>query len=129
MASSVEMRLPLVDHRLVETVIGLRKGTRDYKLGPKAWLRAAARNWLPEWALARPKRGFTPPMALWMAALEKGYAGDLKDGYLASSGLFNDASFLERSRDPFSREATVSMPFRLLVLESWSRAMASAVGR
>jgi len=51
MASSVELRLPLVDHRLVETVVGLRKAQPDLHLLPKAWLTEAVKDVVPTWAL------------------------------------------------------------------------------
>ncbi len=35
MASSVELRLPLLDRRLVETVVGLCKARSDVRLPPK----------------------------------------------------------------------------------------------
>ncbi|HYP54398.1 MAG TPA: asparagine synthase-related protein, partial [Pyrinomonadaceae bacterium] len=69
MASSVEMRLPLLDRRLVETIVGLRKAKSDVRLPAKTWLREAVRGVLPEWVLNRPKRGFAPPVAEWHAAL------------------------------------------------------------
>src|SRR6185436_5591890 len=47
MASSIELRLPLVDFKLVEKVIGLRKGRSDLGLTPKAWFRDAVRDLVP----------------------------------------------------------------------------------
>ena len=60
MASSVELRLPLVDYRLVETVIGLRKTIPDHRVHPKMWLREALKAMVPDWVINRPKRGLTP---------------------------------------------------------------------
>ncbi len=60
MSTRVECRLPFVDYRLVETVLGLRMRTEDWSLPPKHWLRGAATAYLPQEVLNRPKRGFTP---------------------------------------------------------------------
>jgi hypothetical protein len=44
MASPIELRLPLVDWRLVETVVGLCRTYPYHRLGPKAWFKAAVRG-------------------------------------------------------------------------------------
>jgi asparagine synthase (glutamine-hydrolysing) len=54
MAASVESRLPLVDYRLVETVIGLHKTYPLEAAGPgKQWLREAMGELLPDFVLSR----------------------------------------------------------------------------
>ena len=67
MASSVELRLPFMDHRLVETVIGLRRHATDAGLPAKAWLKAAAGDLVPPNILDRRKQGFAPPVRQWHA--------------------------------------------------------------
>jgi asparagine synthase (glutamine-hydrolysing) len=125
MAASVEMRLPLVDHRLVETVMGLRKHQTDCRLPPKTWLKEASALLLPEWVLARQKRGFTPPVARWEQAVLQRYGDDLLDGYLVNAGLLRPEAM--RALIPNRRPAhgSVSLAQKLVILESWCRAMAS----
>ena len=82
MASSVELRLPLVDHRLVETVIGLRKARSDWNLAPKSWMRAALQGVLPEWVMSRPKKGFSPPVRDWHRELFGLMVETLRAGFL-----------------------------------------------
>jgi asparagine synthase (glutamine-hydrolysing) len=62
MASALELRLPLLDHRLVEAVARLAPALRERK----RLLRAVARRLLPAEIVDRPKRGFNPPMGLWL---------------------------------------------------------------
>ncbi|MFN9546995.1 MAG: asparagine synthase (glutamine-hydrolyzing) [Cyanobacteriota bacterium] len=63
MASSLELRVPFLDHRLVE--IALRVPQRLH--GPaKGLLREACRDLFPSGYLQRPKQGFTLPMRPWM---------------------------------------------------------------
>ncbi|MEO3237506.1 asparagine synthase-related protein, partial [Parabacteroides distasonis] len=62
MSNSVELRLPLLDYKLVETIIGLRKSNSDIYGTPKKVLKDVARDMLPEWLFNIPKRGFTPPV-------------------------------------------------------------------
>lgn len=63
MASSLELRVPFLDHRLVE--LALRLPQRFH--GPaKALLREACQDLFPAGYLNRPKQGFTLPMRPWM---------------------------------------------------------------
>lgn len=121
MASGVELRLPLVDHRLVETVLGLRKNHPDHELPPKAWLRAAIGDLLPPWALTRPKRGFQPPMHDWHAGLFRQYGGLLRDGYLVQTGVLTPRAGRDLSRGEFPVDAVAPLCFKALVLEMWAR--------
>lgn len=54
MASSVETRLPFLDYKFVELVIGLRKHKADQMMGHKYWLKAALKGILSEEVLSRP---------------------------------------------------------------------------
>lgn len=125
MASSVEMRLPLLDRFLVETVVGLRKARTDVRLPPKTWLREAVRDLLPPWVLQRPKRGFAPPVGEWHAALFDAYGGDLRDGYLAQSGVLSRESAARLAAGPFPDGLTSPLSFKALVLEEWCRGMSA----
>lgn len=117
MASSVELRLPLVDYRLVETVIGLRKTDSDYRLSPKTWLKEAIKDILPDWVLSRRKRGFEPPVQKWRQALLGEYAHLLDDGYLVQMGILDTAKI----RSLYLNRQLADLSFKALVLEIWSR--------
>ncbi len=121
MASSVELRLPLVDHVLVETVIGLRKTATDVHLPPKTWLRSVARDVLPRWALERPKRGFAPPTRLWHDRLFAEYGDSLSDGYLVQSGVLSHEGACHLAQGDFAPNAVAPLSFKALVLEQWCR--------
>ena len=123
MASSVEMRLPLIDYRLVETVVGLRKTKSDVKLSPKYWLREAVKDVLPAWVLNRPKRGFEPPTREWHDALFAAYGDSLRDGYLVQSDILNFESAARLAAGEFSDNAVSPLSFKALVLEQWCRQM------
>lgn len=117
MASSVEMRLPLLDIKLVELVMGMRNnGLADWQLPHKALLIEALENILPADVLKRGKQGFTPPVQRWMQCIVRSFSPLLKDGYLGSSGIVDPASLSMRS---------VSLPletqYKLVLLECWAR--------
>jgi asparagine synthase (glutamine-hydrolysing) len=65
MAHALELRLPLLDHRLVEAVGRIHPDLR-FMRGKKTLLRAVAARLLPRSIASRPKRGFNPPLGVWM---------------------------------------------------------------
>lgn len=128
MASSIELRLPLVDHGLVETVIGLRKQQpNDFQLPAKSWFKAALIGILPEWVLNRPKRGFAPPVHDWHRAIFATYGKNLKDGVLVEMDILKPESADELSEGVFPNNAIVPLSFKALVLEIWCRQMSQTL--
>ena len=128
MAHSVEARMPLVDYRLIETVIGLRKAGAGGLEGPKAWLRAAAAGLLPPEVLTRPKRGFQPPIYEWHAALFTHYGPLLRDGALVRHGILSRAGAEAVSVMQAPPGGYHWLPFAVLVLEVWCREMEALIG-
>ncbi|XAT72672.1 asparagine synthase (glutamine-hydrolyzing) [Rhodopseudomonas sp. P1] len=130
MTNSVELRLPFVDYKLVELVIGLRKthaSDPDYLRFPKPWLRGAMQGILPEFIIDRPKQGFAPPLMEWHNALFKAYGHYLDGGYLVQSGVLTEQAGAELSAGPFPRGAIAPISFKALVLEIWCREMTKLV--
>lgn len=125
MATSVEVRSPLLDHKLVEAVIGLRKVQPDDQLPPKQWLRDAAARVLPDWVLRRRKRGFTPPVAQWEAMLKERHMDDVCDGLLIAAGVLAPGRVKQIMECPTPPHASTSLVFKVMVLESWCRQMAA----
>jgi asparagine synthase (glutamine-hydrolysing) len=123
MASSIELRLPLLDHRLVETVIGLRKAQTDVDQPAKAWFKAALKDVLPDDVINRRKRGFSPPVMEWHRALFAAYGASLADGYLREHEVLTEESAQALSLGPFPSDSTTPLSFKALVLEQWCRRM------
>jgi asparagine synthase (glutamine-hydrolysing) len=72
MAVSLEMRVPFLDHELVEYVLGLPCEVKKRYAGVKGLLLEACRDLLPPAVYDRPKAGFVLPMKQWMRGpLEK----------------------------------------------------------
>ena len=65
MAHALEIRVPFLDHRLVEYVLGV-SDTFKYPHTPKELLTASVGDLIPREIIDRPKMGFTFPWALWM---------------------------------------------------------------
>lgn len=68
MASSLEVRVPLLDHEVVQTAAGLDLDTRFKPLGRKQALRDAALGSLDPAIFERPKSGFVLPIDTWSRA-------------------------------------------------------------
>jgi asparagine synthase (glutamine-hydrolysing) len=125
MASSVELRLPLLDYRLVEAVMGLRTVFSDVDLEPKAWLKAAVSDLLPGWVIERPKRGFTPPVSEWHKAIFAAHGSELANGYLVQSKILREGQARKLAKGPYPPGCGVPISFKALVLEVWCRCMSS----
>lgn len=117
MAHSVEMRLPLLDVGLVDTVTGMRNdGLVDWNKPHKWLLVEALKDVLPADLLARKKQGFTPPIHDWMSGIVGRYGRLLEDGALVRQGLLNQ-DVIGNGLDAFD------LPFRykLVLLECWAQ--------
>jgi asparagine synthase (glutamine-hydrolysing) len=126
MASSVELRLPFVDYKLVELVIGLRKthqANPDFRDFPKPWLRGAMKEVLPDFIINRPKQGFAPPVIEWHQELFKAYGKYLDGGYLVQCGVLTEEAGAILSTGKFPLGAIAPISFKALVLEIWCREM------
>ena len=121
MASSVELRLPLVDYRLVETVIGLRKTQSDVGLPPKAWFREAISDVVPDWVQRRRKRGFQAPLREWHRPLFAEYGHLLAGGTLVELGVLRPQAGQWLSEGHFPLRETEPFSLTALVLEIWCR--------
>jgi asparagine synthase (glutamine-hydrolysing) len=65
MAHALEIRVPFLDHRLIEFVLGV-SDNHKYPHTPKELLTSSVGDLIPREIIDRPKMGFTFPWALWM---------------------------------------------------------------
>jgi asparagine synthase (glutamine-hydrolysing) len=128
MASSVELRLPLLDYKLVETVIGLRKTYPDYKLPMKAWLKDAVRGLVPDEMFDRPKKGFASPRRDWHQSLFEAYGKTLDGGYLVENNILSPAGGQSLAQGEYTEGSGTPLTFKALVLETWCRKMSAQAG-
>lgn len=117
MSNSVELRLPLIDYKLVETVIGLRKNRLDIADSPKKIFTDVARDMLPDWLFTLPKRGFTPPVETWTKSLLARYGDRFAGGNLVRHGIITPKGALRLKQGV--RNPSIGFPlfFNALVLE------------
>lgn len=64
MAYSLEARVPLLDHRIVELAYSIPSGVK-LKYGPKSILKSVLYKYIPKKLVERPKQGFGIPLQFW----------------------------------------------------------------
>lgn len=119
MMHALELRLPLLDHRVIEAVARIDAATR-FAAGKKTLLKAVARKLLPADIVDQPKRGFNPPMGVWLRAdLAPMVAEHLNPTRMADLGL--DWAPVERllAEQRSGRRDHALKVWSLLVLSAW----------
>jgi asparagine synthase (glutamine-hydrolysing) len=122
MAHGLEVRVPLLDHSLVEYLMGLPDWQKRPNGIPKRLLVEALDGRLPDDIVRRPKQGFALPFAPWMRGALRGFCEErLAAGRIASRGLLRPEA-VRRLWRAFSREGADGLWSRvwvLVVLEDW----------
>ena len=121
MASSVETRIPFLDYKLVELVIGLRKAQPDLNFGQKYWLKSALKEILPDEVLNRKKQGFQPPVQEWMRAIIHEYRDWLKSGYLVELKIISGEVLAKMLKNVELASQNLFVLYKLILLEIWYR--------
>ena len=126
MAHALEVRAPLLDHKLIELVARMPSGFKLKNGRKKHLFKQVLSRRLPQSVIDRPKRGFGVPLSAWFRKEIKGlFESVLRDGKLASRGYF-DGNYLERlwSAQQGQARATTELGTHcwiLLMLELWHR--------
>jgi asparagine synthase (glutamine-hydrolysing) len=96
MANSLEVRVPLLDHTLVEWAARLPPTLKLHGREGKHILKSALESYVPRDILYRPKQGFAVPLAAWFRGpLRERLTQALQGKSLQDSGLF-DMRFVGR---------------------------------
>ncbi len=123
MLASLEVRVPLLDHVLVEYAFSLPTTLRTRTSTPKYLLKKIARKLVPSSVVDRPKMGFGIPIELWFRnELSTFVERELFDGHVASDRILDRGSRRrvverhQRGGRNFSQQI-----WQMLVLEFWCR--------
>ena len=123
MAASVEARVPLLDHKLVEFAASLPGNLKVRGLVRKYLLKKVAQSLLPRKIVRRKKQGFPIPMALWLRNEARSFTRDiLSSAGLRRRGLLNPHVVERLIREHEERKADHSgLLWGLISLELWQR--------
>ena len=86
MANSIELRTPLLDHRLVELAASIPEKFKLNLFKSKIVFKNAFKQEIPKPILTRPKRGFSTPINLWLNRS----GSELSDVFLRQRSLTKD---------------------------------------
>ena len=124
MAASLEGRVPLLDHKLVEFAASLPADMKIKGLARKYLLRKVARKWLPREVIDRKKKGFPMPFSLWFRKECRSFVHDLlSPDTVKRRGLFNSdyIQSLLREHDVGTADHG-QLLWGLISVELWHRA-------
>jgi asparagine synthase (glutamine-hydrolysing) len=124
MASSVEVRVPLLDHELVELTARMPARLKLKGLTRKYILKRAAESWLPREIIRRRKAGFSAPVRAWLVRDLRQMVEDLlSQSNVERRGYFDYRAVRRLIDENLSgREDNSLKVFQLLTLELWHRA-------
>ncbi len=123
MAASIEARVPLLDHKLVEFAATLPPQMKLKRLTRKFLLRKVAKRWLPAEIINRKKQGFPMPFSLWFRKEARSYVRDLlSTETVKRRQLFNPAcveTLLDQHESGVADHG--ALIWGLLAVELWHR--------
>ncbi|NOZ61614.1 MAG: asparagine synthase (glutamine-hydrolyzing) [Calditrichaeota bacterium] len=122
MATSLEARVPFLDHRVVELAASIPGTAKLQGKKSKVILKEAMRKYLPEEILYRGKEGFSIPIKNWLKNELKTMMLDLLNSDRIKAEGFFDSRFVERliSEHLSGKENHSHRLWALMMFEKWS---------
>lgn len=128
MSVSLEGRIPLLDHRLIEFAGGLPHRMR-FRDGQGKWaLRRVLDRYVPRTLIDRPKMGFGVPVGVWIRGPLRDWAEDLLlPSSVAQDGYLNAEMVAARWKEHLSgRVDRTSEIWDILMFQAWLRSTQEA---
>jgi asparagine synthase (glutamine-hydrolysing) len=121
MANSLEVRAPLLDHKLLEFLAGVPPRFKLHKGTTKYLLKKTVAPKLPDHILHRRKQGFRLPIEVWLKQDLKAFAQETVCGTsLENRGIFDMAVIRGMWQDFISgKREYAHQIWQLLILEKW----------
>jgi asparagine synthase (glutamine-hydrolysing) len=122
MANSVELRVPLLDHVILEYAATLPPALKVHGTETKYLLKKTFENIVPQEILERKKTGFPVPYERWLNNEMRGYTSEiLLDESTLRRGYFKREAVERLIGDNGASSGYSKEVFSLLVLELWHR--------
>lgn len=123
MANSVELRVPLLDHKVLEFAAGLPARFKVHGFTTKYILKRAFEGRIPEPILKRPKTGFPVPFETWFRCELKSFVREvLTDRRSFERGYFERSAVEALVNNLENLGEYAPEIFSLVTLELWHRA-------
>jgi asparagine synthase (glutamine-hydrolysing) len=121
MAHGLEIRVPLLDHKLIELMFSIPSNIKTKKGSPKPLLVNSLTNKLPKFIVQRKKMGFTLPFEHWMRGKMRSEIENVLlspseklSNFISQDGVQKTWSNFLNNRCSWSR------PWSLYVLKKWA---------
>jgi asparagine synthase (glutamine-hydrolysing) len=126
MAVSLEVRPPLLDHRVVEFAWSLPRHMLIRGAETKWLLRRVLDRYVPRELVERPKMGFAIPLAEWLRGPLRDWAGDLLESRVLDGGMLDGAAVRQLWGEHVSGRCNWAPGlWTVLMFESWRRRWAA----
>ena len=121
MSVSLETRIPLLDHRLIEFACKLPTSFKQRGKEGKWLLRHVLYRYVPRALVDRPKRGFGAPIGEWLRGPLREWAEELlSEARLRREGFFEPATVRRNWREHFSQTRDWSSAlWPVLMFQAW----------
>jgi asparagine synthase (glutamine-hydrolysing) len=121
MASSIEARVPFLDHRLIEYSWKIPNSLKFRNGKPKWILRKILKNYIPENLTERPKKGFGIPLNDWLRGPLREWAENLlNEKKLSEEGFFNSKIIREKWEDYIlDKNKSLYEIWNVLMFQAW----------
>ncbi len=127
MAVSLESRVPMLDHRVIEFAWRLPASMKMRRGRGKWLLRQLLARYLPPVLTDRPKKGFDVPLAAWLRGPLRAWAEDLLDeGRLRREGMLNPGPIRQKWLQHVRGDANWNLDlWTVLMFQGWLAAHAA----
>jgi asparagine synthase (glutamine-hydrolysing) len=121
MGVSLELRVPFLDHRVVEFAASLPVSMKLHEGQGKHVLRTLLHKYVPRSLVERPKWGFVVPLGTWLRGPLREWADSLLDaGRLRREGWFDPAPIRAQWNEHLSgRRDRVASLWSVLMFQAW----------
>jgi asparagine synthase (glutamine-hydrolysing) len=116
----LEVRVPLLDHRVVEFAWQLPEDIRVGRTPGKRVLREVLSRYVPRKLFDRPKRGFAVPIGKWLRSGLRPWAEELlEEKRLAEQGIYDPAAVSAMWREHLAGRDYGERLWGVLMFQAW----------
>jgi asparagine synthase (glutamine-hydrolysing) len=119
---ALEVRVPMLDHEVVNFVVSLPSNYKIMNKKRKIILNKAFQDYLPEFVFNRPKHGFEVPLDYWLNDSLSSYVEELtREDFLKRQNLFNIEQIknLKLMLKSTNKSDSAMIMWNLLVFQHW----------